>query len=203
MRQFFSTAALLALSALSSSALAYMSVLDTGEIPQPGVVKATGAAQLRTDQSALNVNAIMDLGLSDEYGLRGLVGGGSTDFYLGALLKWMPIPDTDGQPAIGFNAGLLFARDEGNRDLNFRFEPLVSKKFVSDQATFTPYASLPLGIRNREVRGAKNKTDLTTQFVVGTQFHMENWQDLHAIAEVGVDIADALSHISIGVVYYH
>ena len=111
---------------LGSQAFAYYDVLDNGEVLPQGHYKLTGDAQLLTDTGGLNVGAIFDAGFQDEYGIRALAGTGRTDYFMGALFKCMPIPDTENQPAVGFNAGLLYAKWEDSRDLTFRFEPLVS-----------------------------------------------------------------------------
>jgi len=188
---------------LASPAHAYLDVLDTGEITKPGTFKLTGDLQLLTDIGGANVGGIFDMGFQDEFGVRTLFGTGRTNFYVGGLFKWMPIPDIEGQPAIGFNAGLIYGSMDHNRDLTFRFEPLLSKKFTTDSVLFTPYISLPVGLRSRDSRDLGNSNDLTWQLVTGTQMQVEKWKRLQFVGEIGLDLGQAPSYISVAAVFYY
>lgn len=187
---------------LSLPAHAYYGVLDNGEILAKNQYKFTGDLQWLTSRGGLNVAARADIGYLDEFGARLLVGSGATDIFAGGMIKWMPIPDLQGQPAIGLNGGLIYARDNGNRDLTFRLEPLVSKKFTVDDMDWTPYASLPIGLRSRDNADVDNRHDVTWQFVAGTQLLIPQVRQVQFIGEFGVDLGNALSHISVGAIYY-
>lgn len=187
---------------LSIPAFAYYDVLDSGEILSKGQYKLTGAGQLLTDRGGLNAEAMIDAGFQDEFGIRGLFGFGRTDIFAGALFKWMPIPDLDKQPAIGFNVGVLYGKADAARDLTFRFEPLVSKKFSDGNLVFTPYASLPIGIRTRDSEIDGNSTNMTWQLVAGTQLQIPKWKKLQFMGEFGVDLDSAVSHITVGALLY-
>ena len=202
------TRALLLLSAvlLSSTCWAgYYDVLDNGEILPKGTYKLLGDAQLLTDSGGLNVSAAFDTGIDEEFGARGLVGFGRTDYFFGGLLKWMPIPDIEGgQPAVGFNLGLLYGHWNDDSDLTIRWEPLVSKKFKIETAVVTPYASIPVGVRIRNSNSNYNTsgTDVTWQLAVGSQLRVERWKNLQFMGEVGMDLGNALSYISLAAVWY-
>jgi len=183
-------------------AQAYYTVMDNAEVLPKGVYKATGELQFITDRGGMNLASRFDAGVSEEIGLRGLFGFGTTDIFFGGLVKWIPFPDIDGQPAIGMNAGLLYARDDENRDLTIRLEPLVSKEFELGNFWLTPYASLPVGIRVRNSDVAKDSTDLTFQIAAGSQLQVEKWKNLQFMAEIGFDIDKAYSYVSGSVVYY-
>jgi hypothetical protein len=188
----------------SSLSWAYLDVLDTGEIIPEQTYKMTTGLQALTDRGGINLDARFDVGFREEFGGRVLVGFGKTDYYFGGLFKWIPVPDIEGQPAIGFNLGLIYARDGNLQDLTFRFEPLISKRFTLDGAYLTPYASIPIGIRNRD--SSNRQVDQTTrvagQVVVGSQLQVEKWSKLQFIAEVGADLNHALSHISVAAILY-
>ncbi len=79
-------------------------------------------------------------------------------------LKWMPIPDLEGQPAIGVNLGIIYANDNNVRDLSFRAEPLVSKRLAIDQTVFTPYVALPVSVRVRNTNDVNIKEDTRMAF---------------------------------------
>ncbi len=191
--------------AFSAPAFAgYYSVLDTGEVLQAGHYKVTGDAQILTKNGGLNAGATFDMGFQEEFGLRALVGFGSTDVFAGGLFKWMPVPDIENQPAIGFNAGILYGKDGDTSDMTVRFEPLVSKKLHIEQTTLTPYASLPIGIRTRNSSNyyVEDGTKMTFQMVVGSQLQVEQWKNLQFMAEIGLDLDKAPSYISFAGVFY-
>lgn len=189
---------------ISIPAHAYYAVLDNGEILPSGQFKLTPSFQSITDSGGANVSARVDAGLDDEFGMRGLVGFGKTDFFLGGILKWMPVPDIEGQPAIGMNMGLVYAKYDDIRDATIRFEPLVSKRMNVDTTVFTPYASIPLGIRTRSSDNpdVDVNTKLAWQLVVGTQLQLEQWKKMQFIGELGINLDNAPSHLSVGAIFY-
>ena len=183
---------------------AYYGVLDNGEIMGAGKYKATLNTQALTENGGLNLGGIFDIGMSEEFGVRGLIGFGKTDFYSGALVKWMPVPDIENQPAMGFNAGLVYAKDGGVADLTVRIEPMLSKRLVVEATTFTPYLALPVGIRMRDsnVRGEDDESTATFQMVVGSQLQVERWKNLQFLAEIGIDLDNSPGYISVAGVFY-
>jgi hypothetical protein len=187
---------------ISAPAWAYYDVLDNGEILPKGTYKLTGGGQFLTDHGGLNVESIIDAGFQDEFGIRGMFGFGKTDIFAGGMFKWMPIPDIEKQPAIGFNAGLVYGKWKGNRDLTFRIEPIASKKFNLDTTVWTPYVSLPFGWRTRDSEANGNRSDVSWQAVAGTQLQVPKWKKLQFIAEVGMDLSKALSHVSFAAILY-
>lgn len=187
---------------ISAPAFAYYDVLDTGEILAKGNYKLTAGTQFLTDHGGANVDAMFDMGFNEEFGVRALMGFGETDIFAGGMFKWVPVPDIENQPAIGFNLGLIYAKDGETRDLSFRLEPLVSKNFKLEATVWTPYASLPVSLRARDQLDGPNRTDLAWQLVAGTQLQVEKWKKLQFMAEVGVDLDKALSHFSIAALLY-
>lgn len=193
----------LALVAFAAPAFAYYSVMDNGEIMGPNKYKLTGETQFFTDAGGVDFSGRFDVGFNEDVGFRGLLGFGKTDFFAGGLVKWMPIPDVEGQPAIGANMGIVYAKDGGFTDLNFRFEPLISKKFRVNFGDLTPYASIPLAIQLRNSDGPqRDDTELTSQLVVGSQVKLKDWRNLQFIGEFGAELDNAESYISFGAVIY-
>lgn len=191
--------------AFSAPAFAgYYSVLDTGQVLKEGQYKLTGDAQILTKNGGLNIGATADMGFREEFGLRAMIGFGSTDIYAGGMIKWVPIPDIDNQPAIGINAGVVYGKDGSISDMTVLFQPIVSKRFVMDSATVTPYASIPVGIRTRSSSDwwVKDGTSMTFQMVVGSQLQVEKWKNLQFMGEIGLDLDKAPSYLSIAAVFY-
>lgn len=186
----------------SSPGWAYYDVLDNGEVMTKGNYKLTATTQLLTESGGLNIGGIFDMGFEEDFGIRVLAGFGRTDYFVGGMLKWMPIPDIDNQPAIGFNLGLAYARWNSASDLTFRGEPLVSKKFPIETATITPYVSLPIGVRMRNSTAQDDATKIAWQFAAGSQLQIEKWKNLQFMAEVGLDLNQAQSYISAAAIWY-
>lgn len=182
----------------------YYTVLDNGEVLKSGHYKLTGDAQILTKDGGLNVGAMFDMGFQEEFGLKALLGFGKTDFFAGGMLKWMPIPDLEGQPAIGGNIGIIYANEADYSDMTIRLEPLVSKRLVIDDTVVTPYVSLPVGIRIRDTSDyyVNDDTKMTFQLVIGSQLQVPRWKNLQFIAEVGLDLDQSPGYLSLGALMY-
>lgn len=188
---------------LSLSAHGYYSVLDTGEIMPAGRYKLTPELQFLSAPGGANVGAHFDYGLSEDTALRAEFGFGTIDFYGAGYFKYMPYPDIDNQPAIGFNAGLTYASDTGYSELTVRLEPLVSKKFNVDFGAITPYASLPIGIQRRAgSKYASDRNNLAMQLAFGTQVDLKTVENVGLMVEVGIDLNKAHSYVSFGGAWY-
>ncbi len=198
--------AMTALTALLSTPAfaAYYGVLDNGEVMAKGKYKLTSDAQVLTDNGGLNIGGTFDMGMDDEFGLRAQLGFGKTDFYAGAFVKWMPIPDIDRQPAMGINIGILYGNDGDYSDMTFLFQPMLSKKIEVENTVFTPYAAAPVGMRmrNADDRNVDDDTKATFQLVVGSQLQVEKWKTLQFMAEIGLDIDNAPGYVSGAAVWY-
>lgn len=202
---FFVLVSVLSFAIFSAPASAgYYSVLDNGEVLESGRYKAIGDAQVLTEDGGLNLGGSFEMGFDEEFGLKGLLGFGDTDFFAGALFKWMPIPDIENQPAIGFNTGILWGKDEDVNDMTIRWEPIISKRLAIEQTIFTPYLSLPVGVRFRDSsdRNVDEDTKMTFQMVVGSQLQLEMWKNLQFIGEIGFDLDQAPGYLSVGAIMY-
>ncbi len=205
---FFSSAlSLLAFVAISFTApawAAYYGVLDNGEVLAAGRYKLTTDMQALTKNGGINAGAAVDVGFQEDFGIRALIGFGKTDFYGGAMVKWMPIPDLDNQPAIGVNVGIIYGKDEDINDLTFRAEPLVSKRVVVDQTVFTPYVSAPVNVRVRNSNDpdVKEETRMAFQLVLGSQLQIAPYKNLQFTGEIGLDLDQSPGYVSLGAVWY-
>jgi hypothetical protein len=81
---------------------------------------------------------------------------------------------------------------------------LVSKRLTIEQTTFTPYVSLPVGMRVRDSNRAYVDDDpkMTFKLVLGSQLQVEAWRNLQFIAEVGLDLDEAPGYLSVGAIMY-
>ncbi|MGE4133151.1 MAG: hypothetical protein AB7F86_16030 [Bdellovibrionales bacterium] len=185
-----------------TSAHAYYSIMDTGEALTDRY-KLTGEAQLLTDRGGGNASARFDVGINEEWGFRGLAGFGKIDMFFGGFAKWRAVEETEDMPLFALNAGLVYVKNDGVRDLILRLEPLASKKFDLEGIVLTPYGSLPIGIRSSDADPGKNDEDaITLQLVAGAQLHIKEWEYVDFLTEIGVELNEAPTYISVGAIYY-
>lgn len=177
--------------------------MDTGKIVPTGKYRAIVGPQFITtgDNDGTNISGRFDAGVGESTTMRGLVGFGQDDFAYGGLFaKWVPYPDFENQPAIGFIAGGTYGRESvGNETedvLSLKFAPLVSKDFDTDIGVLTPYASLPIS-----VAFVDGDTIYPVQLVGGSEFKPFNWENVSFMGEVGIKMNKAFSYISLAVVF--
>ena len=193
MRFLSLTSTLFLFSILASPAHAYNSVLQTGDLVEPGSLQVALAPQITlTRYDGLSADALLDVGIDNASSARGLIGvGNGIDFEVGGLYKYIPFPDTERQPAIGGELGVVFARTRGKSELDFRFNPLVSKKLETEVGDFTPYASIPFTISFRD-----GETLVPIQLALGTELRLLSTPRLSFLAETGLNLHDAFGYIS-------
>lgn len=182
---------------ISQPSLAFYTVQDTGELLKPEENQLSGEVQFITSgDEGVNAIAIYDRGIDEESNLRVTAGAGTTDVVIGAFYKWVPYPDFDKQPAIGFIFGAHYAHYEDENELAGRIIPLVSKKFDSDLGLFTPYIAVPVALSNYD-----DDTNAPIQLVLGSRFRHHNFDHFDFNAELGFDINDSFAYISIGAIF--
>lgn len=182
---------------MSSTAHAYFSTLDTGDVTGVGRYRTILEPQFIVNKyDGVNLVGRFDTGITADQAVRAIVGFGEVDFQLGAMYKWIPFPDAAGQPAIGGSAGAMYARVAGETEFSLRFHPLVSKRFETEVGDLTPFVSLPLGLTSRD-----GDTFVPVQLAVGTEWKTLNWENLRFMTELGLNVSKAFSYLSFGLVY--
>ncbi len=178
---------------ISTSAHAYYSLLETGNLLAEGEYKATLETQVLTDgYDGANFVGRFDTWLTEELNSQVLIGTGEIDFQVGGFVKWVPFPDLEKQPAVGIKAGGLFASTSGFNELSLRLSPFASKKFESEIGPLTPFIALPIGIRTVE-----GETDTPVQLAFGADWKPLALEKFNFLTEAGFDIHDAFTYISI------
>lgn len=181
----------------SVSSQAFLSVMNTGDILKPNVQRLTVEAQgVASDERGFNFVGYFDSAIDESSEIRAVLGSGVTDFQAGGYYKLIPYPDVDSQPAIGFVAGFIYAREDGLSLLNARFCPLVSKHLKYEIGEFNAYSSLSLGMTTVDGEGLT-----PIQLVVGTEFkHVDN-AEFTWMGEIGLELKDAFTYVSVGLVF--
>jgi hypothetical protein len=181
----------------AAPAHAYFSTIDTGELVEADKYQAVLEPQLILSKyEGFNAIGRLDIGLNEASSIRGIIGFGKVDFQLGALYKWIPIPDVANQPAIGVEAGAIFARVAGGTEIDLRVHPLVSKRFETEIGDLTPYGSLPFGISTNS-----DETFVPLQIVAGAELRPLNMANTSIFAELGINLARSFSYISAAIAY--
>ena len=176
---------------------AYYTVQDTGELLSEKEKQVGGELQFATTgNSGINLIGHFDMGFDKESNLRFEAGTGVTTAVVGAFFKWVPFPDFENQPAIGFSFGAHYARYEQANEIAARFIPLASKKFDTTKGLFTPYVALPVSMSNYD-----NTSFHPVQFVIGSRYKHPDFDTFDFNAELGFSVTDADAHISIGAIF--
>ncbi len=202
MRQFSFAliSVILATVCISTPANAYYATLDNGEVLKDGEYQAMFAPQLIFNKfDGANFTGRLDTGLMEGVSGRALLGFGKIDFQIGGLVKWMPFPDTESQPAIGAEAGIIFARIGSINQYSVRLHPLISKRIETEIGDVIPYGSLPFGITVQS--GGGDETFMPVQLVAGSELRpleMKNWS---FFAELGVNLTKSFGYGSLAVAY--
>lgn len=189
--------AFLLLNLASSEANAYMTIGESGELPAAGNYQLGAETQFITnDVGGTALDLYLDTLLTDSSSYRMHLGFGSIDFSLGASFKYIPFPDVDKQPAIGLRAAAWYARVKDSNNISASAGPLVSKKYGVEFGTLIPYVCVPV-----TATSTKDRNFLATQFVIGTELLHEKAQSVHFTGELGINLRDSYSYISLGVVF--
>nr|BFD66531.1 hypothetical protein HAGR004_15530 [Bdellovibrio sp. HAGR004] len=182
---------------LSSQAQAYLSIAESAEVLAPGKYQLGAEPQILTNKGGgANFNVFLDTSINESTSARISMGAGAVDFNAFASLKWIPIPDVDNQPAMGFRVGAGLARDEDENLLQLQVAPLVSKRVDTDYGLTVPYVSVPFTFLN-----TKEENIVASNIAIGTEFHYVDWNEVNLGAELGVDLNKSYSYISVFVTF--
>ncbi len=175
---------------LSHTALAYLSVGETAEILPEGFYKLGLQPQLiLSDNSGFNMGVYFDTYLAESLNGRVEIGGGKTDFWTTASVKWVPIPDVDRQPALGIRGGLIYARSDSSNFYNFQITPIVSKKADTRYGEMVPFVALPITFLN-----TNSKSLVATQFAIGAEWFQN--KEINYGGELDMNMSNSFTSIS-------
>ncbi|MEK2645249.1 hypothetical protein [Bdellovibrio sp. BCCA] len=178
---------------LSSSAHAYLSIAESGEIVPAGMYQVGVEPQLLMNKGGgANFDVFFDTHINDATSARITMGAGAVDFNAFVSAKWMPFPDVENQPAMGLRVGAGLARDEDENLLQLQVAPLVSKKFDTEYGLAVPYLAVPFTFLN-----TKEENTVASNLTVGSEFHYADWNQVTLGGEVGLDLNKSYSYISI------
>ncbi|HEX4923458.1 MAG TPA: hypothetical protein VFV50_05210 [Bdellovibrionales bacterium] len=190
----------LALVLLPLKSQAYLSLLNHGDVIKTGAYRLTLSPQFITASdlgNGANFTGRFDTGIDEASDIRAVVGFGRVDFHVGGTYKWVPIPDTPDQPALGVAVGAFFARQSSVNTFSVRAFPFISKRFETDAGVFTPYSGLPLGLS-----ATSSTTEAPVHFVLGSEWMPPGLERISFWIESGFNVSKAFSYMSLAVSLY-
>ncbi|MBE8163012.1 MAG: hypothetical protein HAW63_03385 [Bdellovibrionaceae bacterium] len=187
-------------------AKAYYTLLTTGDLLQPHTYKVTGFIQFITDGPVgTTFNGQLESYLRDDASLLFSAGVG-THQMVSAAIKWVPIPDLARQPAVGGVLGIqlgqfktqLTSQDKAKQQQDFSIfaKTFLSKQFLVEAGEINSFASLHLSLQK-----FKEKTKVPLLLGVGTELKLFAQPKFNFIAELGFNLNQAFSYISVGLVF--
>jgi hypothetical protein len=183
---------LLASALLSSSAFAYLTISESTEIPLAANYQIGFEPQFLTNHGGgVNASGFFDAPFNDSTVGRLWLGAGAIDFNMGASVKYVPFPDVENQPGIGFRAGGFFARKGDSNLMTLQLAPIFSKKVQTENGLFIPYAAIAL-----DITSTKERNFTGSQMVLGTEYKTPDIPTMYFGAEVGLDLNESYSYIS-------
>ncbi|MEZ0391560.1 MAG: hypothetical protein ACAH59_05055 [Pseudobdellovibrionaceae bacterium] len=183
---------LFTLTMAASQAWGFMTTQESNDITPKGQFKLGFEPQMRlSDGGGANFSGFFDLPVNEEMSARANLGSGETDFHAGGSFKWVPIPDYGNQPSLGGKVSLIHWRESSDSFMTLRLEPIVSKKFESQNGTFIPYGALPVMFNSGN---DNNKTGI--QVVAGSEYRHPHADNMTFGAELGLTAKDSFSYIS-------
>lgn len=181
---------------LAQPSMAFQTIGETAELLPEGFYKLGLSPQLIvSDGGGFNMGAFYDMYLIDSLNGRIELGGGKTDFWATASVKWVPLPDIDRQPAVGLRTAVTMARDEDANFFNVQLAPIISKKADTRYGEMIPFVALPVTFvsANKDLN-SNGKTYTTTQFAIGAEWFQD--KDVNYGAEFDLNMSNSYSSIS-------
>lgn len=188
---------ILLLISTSFSAKSYSILGESGEVVAKDNVRVGLYPQSTiSGGSGTNLGVFADRGLTESTSLRAYLGSGDTSFFAGASFKWIPYPNLETQPAVGFRGGVSTGRQSSESFFSIRAEPIVSKIVETEKLILIPYASIPIQLQN-----FKSNTNTLINLAAGSEFRPHTTSQYEFGSELSFNIKDSFSYISVFITY--
>ncbi len=176
---------------------AYLSLLTDGDILSSDRLR--GGVELQgvlNENDGINLAGHFDMGLNDSTEVMLEAGTGAQDFFGSIQFKYVPFPDFENQPAIGFVFGATMASESGDSDTLLNIKTFISKKFETDMGLVSPYTALAVNLALTD-----NNDNDPLQLILGSKYKHPDWTNVHLFAELGIDVSDAFNYIAVYLTY--
>lgn len=188
---------LLVLALFLNVSQAYLGLLTDGDI-LPADKFRTGAELqgVLNENDGINIAGHFDMGLNESTELLLEAGTGAQDFFGTLQFKYVPFPDYENQPAIGFIFGTTMTSESGNSDTLLNVKAFASKEFETDIGQMTPYGGLAVNLALTD-----NNDQDPLQLILGNKYKHPDWESMYLFAELGIDVSDAFNYIAVYLTY--
>ena len=172
-------------------AQAFLGLNETAEIIPDDRYKVGVIPQLYMGKGGgTEVGVFFDMFVADDINSRFEIGSGVTDFWASGSAKWVPFPDYEKQPAIGFRGKFIYARELNANFYNSQLAVLVSKKFRNRVGEFIPYAGVPVTF----IYEKNTNNFMASQLVLGSEWVLN--KEFQMGAELDIDLAYTTTALS-------
>lgn len=186
---------ILATLSLCTPGWSYLTIQESGEpVPQNQLHLGFSPQFLLARESGSNGMLTLRTGLDEGRDFSFQLGGGYNNFWSTLSTRWIPIPDYNDQPAIGFRFDVTLAHLNGVSNGSFRLAPFVSKRLRTDVGHLEPYLYLPIGLNVQQGR-----YDNLSSFVLGSQVQIEDLRPIYLYGEAGFNLKNSVSYFTIGI----
>jgi hypothetical protein len=179
---------------LPQYSFAFLSFTESAELIGPGHYQFGVEPQLiNVGGSGLNANVNFDYGIADDSSGRvSLSTGADVDFMAFGSYKWVPFPDVNNQPGIGFRGGVGVARVLNNNFMVFQGGPVFSKKTPSSLGPMVPYIAIPIHLIS-----TKNENYFASHLAIGSEMHLLRLPGAKTTLELGMNLSRSYSYLSV------
>ena len=181
---------------------AMTSTMTSGHILPSETFALVGEAQIITTRphNGGSLIAHTHYGFNESINFIGSLGLG-TNTQVGAKIKWIPFPDYENQPALGLIAGFNYSTFTALDDIRIYMSPIISKEFVIPSGSITPYTSLPISLSSQSRPNNDREIKAPIRLAFGSELNIDAMEGWILLSEVGLNISDSLTYISIGAKY--
>jgi len=189
---------------------AYLSLMTTGDIVPTGQFQLLGFLENSfddidyiknrppnsPDSDGLSLNGRASYGLNEDMQIDLEIGFGEFDYMIGGFLEWVPFPDADNQPAVGFRGGFVYVDTDNSSQTSITVMPFASKSFQSDHGKFVPYVGLPLALNSND-----SENYFAARLAMGTEWTHPEYPLVHVIGEFDFELSKSFTSFSVGAAF--
>ena len=149
-----------------------------------------------TGTTGVNGDVVFDYPLRSDSSLRAKLGTGSSSYDLAVGFKYIPFPDYQEQPAMGFKVEAESSSTGSTTANGFRLIPLASKSFEIKYGSLQPYGGISLNLMNSSSGGTSG-----FQLIAGSELRTPQLPRWTFTAELDLNASNSWSSISGSICY--
>ena len=199
---FYLTAMLIISLMVSKSWGGIHSTLETGEVIDR--IKANISTQwlINGGYEGIGVMGHIEVPFSESSSWKvGLGRGTDINLQVDGGWKWIPVPDYDGQPAIGLLSGATYIHcpcpdSDASSAFGLYTHPILSKKIKANFGTFNTYTGPLLGFMFND-----NNIWYPIRLTLGSELVIDSMKNLGFILEGSLNLNNSTNSVALGLGY--